>query len=228
MKTYVITGYIENLDALLDRMRVSVAPLRFGAGIKGKIVSAMSVGLPVVATSMATEGMSLTDGENVLVADAANEFASSIARVYEDESVWNTLSRNGIAFANKAWGPEAAWRNLSEILARLGFVSQRNDRPLRLYSSVSDFSPKSPEARACLSEPRLRRSRLAASSNGGCRTRRSQRFAVSRIAWRRAPTTISFRSMGSAFHAMDAWRCRSSCDPAVHGPDIGTRIGGRP
>ncbi len=139
-----VTGYIEDLDALLNQMRVSVAPLRFGAGIKGKITSAMSVGLPVVATSMATEGMSLTDGDNVIVADAVNEFVSSIARVYEEESVWNALSRNGIAFADKAWGPEAAWRNLSEILARLGFASQRNERSLRLYSSVSEVSLRSP------------------------------------------------------------------------------------
>ena len=142
----VVTGYIEDLDAFLDQVRVSVAPLRFGAGVKGKIVSAMSAGLPVVATPMATEGMSLTDGENVVVADAANEFASSIARVYEDESVWNSLSRNGIEFAEKAWGPEATWRNLSEILARIGFVSQRNNRPLRLYSSVSEVSQKAPSA----------------------------------------------------------------------------------
>ena len=52
----IITGFVENLNPLLDKMRISVAPLRFGAGIKGKIASAMAVGLPVVATEFAAEG----------------------------------------------------------------------------------------------------------------------------------------------------------------------------
>ena len=65
----VVTGFVEDLSSLLDQMRVSVAPLRYGAGIKGKIGTAMVVGLPVVATSLAAEGMSLTIGENILVAD---------------------------------------------------------------------------------------------------------------------------------------------------------------
>jgi len=52
----IITGFVEDLNPLLDKMRLSVAPLRYGAGIKGKIASAMAVGLPVVATEFAAEG----------------------------------------------------------------------------------------------------------------------------------------------------------------------------
>jgi len=138
----IVTGYVEDLDSLLDKMRVSVAPLRYGAGIKGKIASAMAVGLPVVATALGVEGMPLTNGGNVLVADDANAFASAIVTLYEDESVWNKLSKNGIEFANRAWGPEAAWKNLSDILARLGFDLHRNGRPMRLYAPVTS-SPSS-------------------------------------------------------------------------------------
>ena len=130
----IITGFVEDLDSLLDKMRVSVAPLRYGAGIKGKIGTAMAVGLPVVATSLATEGMSLTDGENILVADGAEALAETLARIYQDESLWNRISKNGLSFAEEAWGAESAWEILAAILADIGIQVKRRAYPLSLYS----------------------------------------------------------------------------------------------
>jgi GT2 family glycosyltransferase len=132
----IITGFVENLNPLLDQMRVSVAPLRYGAGIKGKIGSAMAVGLPVVATPLAAEGMSLTDGVNILVADGAEQFVETIVRLYQDEVLWNRISHNGLEFAENAWGSEAAWRILANIITELGIHTQRADRKLSLYSNV--------------------------------------------------------------------------------------------
>jgi GT2 family glycosyltransferase/2-polyprenyl-3-methyl-5-hydroxy-6-metoxy-1,4-benzoquinol methylase/glycosyltransferase involved in cell wall biosynthesis len=130
----IITGFVENLNLLLDKMRVSIAPLRYGAGIKGKIGTAMAVGLPVVATSLATEGMSLMDGENILVVDGPAAFANAVARIYRDEALWYSLSRNGLAFAHRAWGAEAAWEILAAILKDLGVAVKRSLHPLSLYS----------------------------------------------------------------------------------------------
>lgn len=130
----VVAGFVEDLNPCLDRMRISVAPLRYGAGIKGKIGSAMAVGLPVVATSIAAEGMSLTDGENILVADGAEDFAEAVIRLYENESLWFSLSESSIKFADSAWGAEAAWKILANIMAEIGNETKRDDRPLRLYS----------------------------------------------------------------------------------------------
>lgn len=132
----IITGFVEDLNPLLDKMRVSVAPLRYGAGIKGKIGTAMVVGLPVVATSLAVEGMSLTDGENILVADGAAAFAEAVVRIYQDETLWNRISTNGLAFAEQAWGAEAAWNIFASILADLGMKVTRNPYPLKLYSET--------------------------------------------------------------------------------------------
>jgi len=130
----IITGFVEDLTPLLDKMRVSVAPLRYGAGIKGKIGTAMAVGLPVVATSLAVEGMSFTGGEHILVADGSEAFADAVVRLYQDEALWNKISRDGLAFAEQAWGAEAAWRILATILADLGMKVKRNAYPLSLYS----------------------------------------------------------------------------------------------
>lgn len=130
----IVTGFVEELTPLLDKMRLSVAPLRYGAGIKGKIGTAMAIGLPVVATSLAAEGMSLTDGENILVADGAEDFANAVARIYQDEALWNQISQNGLVFADNAWGAESAWGILAGVLADLAINVKRGSYPLSLYS----------------------------------------------------------------------------------------------
>lgn len=132
----LISGFVDDLAPLLDKMRVSVAPIRYGAGIKGKIGSAMAVGLPVVATPLAAEGMSLMDGETILVAEGAKPFADAIAKLYQDESLWNQISQNGLVFAEKTWGAEAAWQALSVILDDLGMATARSAYPLSLYSNL--------------------------------------------------------------------------------------------
>ena len=145
----IITGFVEDLASLLDKTRVSVAPLRYGAGIKGKIGTAMAVGLPVVVTSLAAEGMSLTDGENILIADGAKEFSDAIVKVYQDEVTWQRLSENGLAFAEQHWGATASWKILANILSHLGIEVERVSYPLSLYNSSPVAISKS-ESRARL------------------------------------------------------------------------------
>lgn len=133
----VIAGFIKDLNPLLDQMRVSVAPLRYGAGIKGKIGMAMAVGLPTVATPSAAEGMPLTHGENILVAEGAEAFAEAVIQLCQDEALWNKISRNGLAFAEQAWGGEAAWSKMHDILQDLGVPNTREKYPLKLFSPDS-------------------------------------------------------------------------------------------
>ena len=144
----VITGYVKDLDPLLDQMRISVAPLRYGAGIKGKIGTAMAVGLPVVGTTLAAEGMSLTHGENFLIADSPQELADAIVRLYNDEALWNRLSSEGLKFAEREWGGEAAWNTLHDILASMGIQTVHNRHPVRLYSSRYTSITQSQTSRA--------------------------------------------------------------------------------
>jgi GT2 family glycosyltransferase len=92
---FVVTGYVPDVTPYFTGCRVSIAPLRYGAGVKGKINLAMSYGLPVVATTPAVEGMSLTPERDVVVADEAAEFAAAIARVYNDQATWQQLAAGG-------------------------------------------------------------------------------------------------------------------------------------
>ena len=133
----IVTGFVENLSLELDKMRVSVAPLRYGAGIKGKIGSAVAVGLPVVATSLAAEGMSLTDGENILIANGAEHITDAVVALYQNEFLWNRISQNGIKFSEYEWGAESAWKRLTEILSSLNLSSVQNSGQLSLYGAAT-------------------------------------------------------------------------------------------
>lgn len=90
-----IHGFVPVVTPYMDQVRVAVAPLRFGAGVKGKVNLSMAHGQPVVATTCAVEGMHLRDGEDVLVADEAGAFADAVVRVYQDATLWQQLSDAG-------------------------------------------------------------------------------------------------------------------------------------
>ena len=111
-----VHGYVKDLAPFMDGCRVSVAPLRVGAGVKGKINMAMSYGLPVVATTTAVEGMHVRAGEDILVADTPQEFAAAILRVYSDEALWQTLSANGLDNVRTHFSFDAARKALQAIL----------------------------------------------------------------------------------------------------------------
>ncbi len=130
----IVTGFVQDLSSLLGQMRVSVAPIRYGAGIKGKIGTALAAGLPVVATSAAAEGMNLVDGRDALIADDPDELALQIEKLYSDESLWRRISESGLAFACNAWGADQGWCNLESILLTLGFEPVSRRYPLKLYT----------------------------------------------------------------------------------------------
>jgi GT2 family glycosyltransferase/SAM-dependent methyltransferase/glycosyltransferase involved in cell wall biosynthesis len=91
----IITGYVPQTKPYLNLCRISVAPLRYGAGIKGKIGEALGNGLPVVTTPIGAEGMGLKHGEHFLVAEGAEAFAASVIRLYRDAELWARLVANG-------------------------------------------------------------------------------------------------------------------------------------
>ena len=110
-----VTGYVEDLSPYLKRARISVNPLRFGAGMKGKIGEALSWGLPVVTTSIGAEGMGLVDGEEALIADSPGEFAAAIVRLYQEGDLWNRLSVNGKKKAEENWSLDSLQARLESI-----------------------------------------------------------------------------------------------------------------
>ena len=93
-----VIGYVEDLPSLLAGLRLTVAPLRYGAGLKGKVLTSLAAGLPCVSTPCAVEGMNLPADFGSMVAPTAAEFAATILRLYSDEDENDSLAKAGIAF----------------------------------------------------------------------------------------------------------------------------------
>ena len=115
-----LVGYVRDLDEFLTTVRLTVAPLRYGAGIKGKIGSSLANGVPCVATPVAVEGMKLTPGEMVAVAEDPVEFASQIMALMQDEVAWTRMSDAAERFAIENYSLEAARTRIVGMLERLG------------------------------------------------------------------------------------------------------------
>ncbi len=114
-----VHGFVADLNPFLNGCRLSLAPLRYGAGVKGKVNQAMSHGLPVVATACAAEGMFLKSGRDVLVADQAAAFAEAVVRAYQDQALWEQLSAAGLDNVSRYFSRDAARDALQGLADRL-------------------------------------------------------------------------------------------------------------
>ncbi len=115
----VVTGYIKNLTPYFAKSRVFVAPLRYGAGIKGKIGQSMGYGLPVVTTSIGAEGMGLVDGENALIADEPSDFSEKVFRLYSNETLWLKIRHAGIQHIENHYSPVVVRKRIQMLIERI-------------------------------------------------------------------------------------------------------------
>jgi GT2 family glycosyltransferase/glycosyltransferase involved in cell wall biosynthesis len=116
-ETIIVAGLQTDVRPFFDSVKLSVAPLRFGAGVKGKINQSMAFGVPVVATSLAIEGMALQDGEDILVADEPEDFARAMIELYESEDLWNRISENGIKKTRTLYSTDTARKKLELLFS---------------------------------------------------------------------------------------------------------------
>lgn len=115
----VVLGFVPDITDVMSQARISINPLRFGAGIKGKLITCMSYGLPCIGTSIATEGMSLTHEKNILIADTPSAFSDCIINLYSNSSLWEKLSNEGLAFVQQNFSLNVAKEGFTQIFNRL-------------------------------------------------------------------------------------------------------------
>lgn len=115
-ETVIVTGYVSDVSEYFARCRLSIAPLRYGAGVKGKINMSMAYGVPVVATPIAIEGMHLTNGQDVIVGHDAGSFAEGVIKLYSDRSLWEKLSINGFLNVEHYFSRNIATQMLKGLL----------------------------------------------------------------------------------------------------------------
>ena len=115
-----VLGFQKDIAPYFNACRLMVAPLRFGAGIKGKLGTSFSYGLPVVASSIAAEGMYLQHGREVLIADTPQEFADAVLRLYDDPQLWGQMSVAGRQLLRERFSPEVIRAGLARVIASTG------------------------------------------------------------------------------------------------------------
>ncbi|MBF9058013.1 glycosyltransferase [Rhodobacterales bacterium HKCCSP123] len=100
-------GYVHDLSDAYGRHRIFVAPLLSGAGIKGKVLSAIAHGIPTVLTPIAAEGIGLRSGHDCLIAETPRAWADAILALSEDDAMWTAMSKAGRDYAASRFSFEA-------------------------------------------------------------------------------------------------------------------------
>ena len=107
-----IMGRAENAMEVVSNTKVCLAPLRFGAGIKGKLVEAMQCGTPSVTTNIGAEGMHGNYEWNGIIANTAEEIAEASVKLYSDKDLWMEAQKNGIVIINNFYSKEVLGRKI--------------------------------------------------------------------------------------------------------------------
>jgi GT2 family glycosyltransferase/glycosyltransferase involved in cell wall biosynthesis len=110
-------GFVADLAMLFEKVRCTIAPLRFGAGVKGKVLDSFAHGLPCVMSDIAAEGLDLPEDLLWLVATSAKDFAQKIAVLHEDDALLLRLSRSARSFIERDFSFDTITSQLGAIAA---------------------------------------------------------------------------------------------------------------
>ncbi|MBQ4328146.1 MAG: glycosyltransferase [Lentisphaeria bacterium] len=116
-KQFHFAGFVQELATKLDYAKITIAPLRYGAGTKGKVASSMAHGVPCVSSSFGTEGTGMVHGENIMIADTPQEFAAHIIELMNNQELWQRISDGGIKFIQDNYSYEAVEKMMDDLFA---------------------------------------------------------------------------------------------------------------
>jgi GT2 family glycosyltransferase/glycosyltransferase involved in cell wall biosynthesis len=128
----VVVGFVHDLQPYFDSARVFVAPIRYGAGIKGKVIQSLCYGTPSVISSIAAEGIGLVSGKETMIADHPTEFAHAVLNTYFDKNLWHALQSAGYKFIEENF----SWQRCLELCNKVLDTADatwlaRHDKALR-------------------------------------------------------------------------------------------------
>jgi glycosyltransferase involved in cell wall biosynthesis len=103
---FIIKGFAENAKEVVEKAKIVLAPLRFGAGIKGKLTEAMICGTPSITSEIGAEGMHNTLPWNGFVTEDYSDFSEKAVELYTDKKLWKESQKNGIEIINQIYDKE--------------------------------------------------------------------------------------------------------------------------
>jgi glycosyltransferase involved in cell wall biosynthesis len=115
----IVTGFVEDIKQYYLSGAVAVSPIRFGAGTLNKILEPLALGVPVVATAMGTEGLDLTPGKEILIADRPHAFARHVIRVMKEPAYRESLAQEGMARVRRLYNWDSIVKSLELLYQEL-------------------------------------------------------------------------------------------------------------
>jgi len=121
----IIKGYVEDVAEVYDNCRVFIAPLKTGAGLKGKVAGALAHGAPTVLSPIAAEGLGIVDGREALVASTPEQWATSISELYNDRGRWDAISDAARSFSARQFSFESGSKSMRAALEQIEFFAPK-------------------------------------------------------------------------------------------------------
>ena len=118
-KNIIYEGFLMDLDKLYKKTSVVIIPIQEGGGIRIKLLDALSHGMPVVSTTLGAEGIPVTSGKDILIADDPHDFAEAVISIIKNKEIARRLSENGYQFVKKYYNEDNADKLLTKILKNL-------------------------------------------------------------------------------------------------------------
>lgn len=113
------TGFVDDIRPYFAQSGICIVPIRSGGSTRLKIIEAMAWGTPVVSTRAGAEGLAVTHGQDILLADTPEEFAAMIDRLISDQALWQRLSAAGRELVAQRYSADSMYRRYREILSRM-------------------------------------------------------------------------------------------------------------
>lgn len=123
-----VTGRVPDTMPFLARCWISIAPLRFGAGMKGKVGEALAAGAPVVTTAFGAQGYALVDGEHACIADDTPGFTGAVMRVLESRSLRDALGAAGRRAITGSFSREVMAGRIPQLIETLQRLPRKSTR----------------------------------------------------------------------------------------------------
>jgi len=131
-----IAGWTDDAPLAMKKAKVCLAPLQFGAGIKGKLALAMRYGTPSVTTNIGAEGMLPEDADwNGFVANTPETFAKAAIRLYTNQNIWQQSQQNGIEIHNTLFNKD---KYITAVIERIGNI-QENLSEHRTFNFIGNM-----------------------------------------------------------------------------------------
>lgn len=115
----IVTGYVDDVRPYMARASIVVVPLRIGGGSRLKVLEAMAMKKAIVSTKVGAEGLQITDGENILLADNPRDFANACLRALKERELRQRLGENGFGLVDAHYRWDSLARKMIDFLFRV-------------------------------------------------------------------------------------------------------------